>query len=487
MGEESGPGLPGYVSQPPGPGDGTGHGQTGYGTAGYGTAGYGETAYGTPAYGGTGFWTAGYGGTGYGPPRRPRRRLSVLTHLLVAVLAAGLGCGATLAFYHPAAVSPQALPVGGGVVPAPASLPARGGPAAGDSVQRIVNKVVPGLVIINTALQYSSQAAAGTGMVISRDGLVLTNNHVIEGATRMSATVVATGKTYPATVIGYDKTGDIALIRLQGAAGLRPVPIGNSAGVKTGARVVAMGNAGGQGTIIPAGGRVTALGKTITASDQGGSAATETLHGMIQTNAGIVSGDSGGPLASAAGQVIGMDTAGSNVSFSQQARAAGFAIPINTALSVARQIAAGHASQVITVGYPPFMGIFIGSGTAASPQAQAQQQQGSGFGGFGGSGGTAPAPRCSASNAGLALPARIAPVGSGTLVDGAICGSPAAAAGMTGGSVITAVNGQPVGSPASLARIMARQRPGGTVSVTWVSPAGKRTTSSLRLLAGPPQ
>ena len=111
----------------------------------------------------------------------------------------------------------------------------------------------------------------------------------------------------------------------------------------------------GQGTIIPAGGQVTGLDKTITAADQGGTASTETLHGMIQTNADVVPGDSGGPLATTAGQVIGMDTAGNNVSLAQQ-QPTGFAIPINTALAVARQIAAGHASSAITIGYPPFLG-----------------------------------------------------------------------------------------------------------------------------------
>jgi S1-C subfamily serine protease len=334
-------------------------------------------------------------------------------------------------------------------------------------------------------------------MVINRDGLVLTNNHVIEDSTKITATVVTTGKSYAARVVGYDKTGDIALIQLQGASGLRTVPVGNSAGERPGAPVVALGNADGQGTIIPAGGRVTGVGKTITASDQGGSATPETLHGMIQTNAHIVPGDSGGPLVSTAGSVIGMNTAGNSVSFGGQAPAAGFAIPINTALAVARQIAAGHASPTITVGYPPFIGIFIGSGSSSSPQVQAQQQQanglGSGFGGFPGFpgfpglGGPGSAPRCYSSNAKLALPSSIAPAGRGTLVDGTICGSPAAAAGMTGGSVITAVNGRPVGSPHSLATILAGLHPGDTISVSWVSPGGHRTTSSLHLVAGPPQ
>jgi S1-C subfamily serine protease len=199
---------------------------------------------------------------------------------------------------------------------------------------------------------------------------------------------------------------------------------------------------------------------------------------MIQTNADIVPGDSGGPLASPAG-VIGMDTAGSDGS-NQQA-SSGFAIPINTALSVAHQIAAGHASSAITIGYPPFAGLFTGSGPDSSPQAQAQQQNG----GFSGGAGTTPP--CYTSNSGLTVPPAIAPASSGALIIGTICGSPAAAAGMTGGAVITAVNGQAVGSPDDLAGILSRSHPGDTISVTWVSPSGHRTTSRLHLAAGPPQ
>src|SRR5215472_1182145 len=225
-------------------------------------------------------------------------------------------------------------------------------------------------------------------MVISSDGLVLTNNHVIEDSTSISART-ATGQTYTAKVVGYDQTGDVALIKLQGASGLRTVPIGDSSAIKTGDSVVAMGNAEGQNAIVPAAGQVTALNQTITAGDQGGSISQETLHGMIQTNANIVSGDSGGPLANSAGQVIGMDTAGNDGGFSVQQSSAGYAIPIATARAVADQIVQGQASSTVTIGYPPFMGVFIGQGSNSDPQAQAEQQNGgNSFGGFGGIGGS---------------------------------------------------------------------------------------------------
>jgi S1-C subfamily serine protease len=408
--------------------------------------------------------------SGFGAPARRRGSGNVFTHAIMAVLGAALAAGLLLAFYGPASGGP--LP-GIGAVPAPGSSPA---PLTG-SRQAIVTKVKPGVVIINTSLQYNREAAAGTGMVINADGLVLTNNHVIENSTKITATVPSAGRTYRARVVGYDKTGDIALLKLQNASGLTPVPIGNSSPVRTGTMVVAMGNAEGRGAITAKPGHVTGLDQTITASDNGGSTTSETLHGMIQTNAHIVPGDSGGPLASSAG-VIGMDTAGNNPGFQQAPT--GFAIPINTALSVARQIAAGHASSTITIGYPPFMGIFIGSGSTRSPQAQARQQGQ----GASGSGST---PACYTSNADLTVPPVIAPVRSGALIDGTICGGPAASAGMTGGAVITAVNGQPVGSPDDLASILSRFHPGDTISVTWVSPSGHRTISSLHLTAGPPQ
>ncbi len=413
--------------------------------------------------------------TGYGPSFRRRGSGNMLTHAVMAVLGAALATGLLLAFYSPGSGGSDISLPGSAAVPAPAPA----APLAGGE-QAIVTKVGPGLVIINTALQYNSEAAAGTGMVINRDGLVLTNNHVIDDSTKITATVAATGRTYPATVVGYDKTGDIALIQLQNASGLTTVPIGNSSSVKVGNAVVALGNAEGRGSIAATAGKVTGLNQTITASEEGSSSASETLSGMIQTDADIVPGDSGGPLASSAG-VIGMDTAGNDVSDQQQA-SAGFAIPINTALSVARQIAGGQASSTITIGYPAFVGIFIGSGSSSSPQAQAQQegQQQSG-------GGSASSPACSTSNADLTVPSVIAPVSSGTLIVGTICGSPAASAGMTGGAVITAVNGQAVGSPDDLTGILSRFHPGDTISVTWVSPSGQRSTSSLHLTAGPPQ
>ena len=432
------------------------------------------------------------------PPPPRRRRIGLLSYVAVALAAGALGAGTVVAVYHPASSSVAAVPQPSSSAIAPAAplpstvvpTPSSGGSGASGNLASVQR----GLVIINTTLQYSSEQAAGTGMVINADrGLVLTNNHVIENATKITATVAATGRNFPAKVVGYDVTGDIAVLQLQNPSGLHAVPIGDATKLKTGASVVALGNADGQSQIVSAPGRVTGLNQTITASDQGGTVKTETLHGMIETNANVVAGDSGGSLVNSAGKVIGIDTAGNTVSSPGQQSVSGYAIPINTALSVASQIVAGDASSTIVIGYPPFIGIYVGQGTSSNPQDQSPQQQpNNGFGGFGGSGGfgngsgNGSNPSCYTSDANLSAPSTIAPVNSGTLVLGTICGSPAAAAGLTAGSVITSVNGHTVGSPQSLASVMSKLRPGDTVSVTWVTPNNQHQTANLLLTAGPP-
>ena len=205
---------------------------------------------------------------------------------------------------------------------------------------------------------------------------------------------------------------------------------------------------------------------------------------MIQTNADIVAGDSGGPLSSSGG-VIGMDTAGNSPSSSQQL-ATGFAIPINTALSIARQITASRGSATVAIGYPGFMGIYLSSGSDASPQDQRRSSNSSNNSRPDPPG----TPACSTSNAGLSVPSAIAPASSGVLIDGTICGGPAAEAGMTSGAVITAVNRRAVGSPDDLNGVLARFHPRNRISVTWVSPLGfyeAGRPAGIRLSAGPPQ
>jgi S1-C subfamily serine protease len=465
------PGSPAAGYGPPGYGP-PGYGPPGYGQPGYGQPGYGQPGYGQPGYGQPGYGQPGYGQPRYGPPARPSRLRRVALYLAVAILAAVAGAGAVIAFRGGPqgasnSVSPQSIPT-----------PARGGaslPGGGSTLNSTVAaKVEPGMVDIISRARFQQEVFEGTGMVLSASGLVLTNNHVVEGATRVTVILVSNGQRYPAQVVGVDPSQDVALLKIAGASGLKTVQVGNSSQVKLGTPVVALGNAEGQGgppTVTN--GIITALHRTITASDAG-TGTGETLHDMLQTNAPIVEGDSGGPLANAAGQVIGMDTAANT-----------------QALAIARQMAAGHASRTIQLGQPAFLGIEIATGahnsasTAASPAQQLQEfQQAASASSFLG-GGVNTNHGCLVANSVAPVPARIAPVRAGALIGAVFCGEPASRAGMEGGAVIVSVDGRAVTTPASLTTIISGFHPGNTISVTWVAPNGQRHTSSLTLAAGP--
>ena len=244
------------------------------------------------------------------------------------------------------------------------------GAGAPSDISSIAAKVAPGLVDINTNLSYQNEQAAGTGMVISPSGVVLTNNHVIQGATSISVTDVGNGRTYKGSVIGYDRTGDVAVVKLSGASGLQTVSVSDQKAA-LGQAVVGVGNAGGTGgTPSSAGGSVTAVDQSITASDSGGGNA-ENLTGLIEINAAIQPGDSGGSLVDTAGRVIGMDTAASAGSGYQVSGSQAYAIPIATALSLAKQIESGKASSTVHIGETGFLGISVQS---------AGDSGGSGFG-----------------------------------------------------------------------------------------------------------
>ena len=237
-------------------------------------------------------------------------------------------------------------------------------------VSAIAAKVDPGLVDIDTTLGYQSEQAAGTGIVVTSSGEVLTNNHVINGATTISATDVGNGKTYSASVVGYDRTKDIAVLQLHNASGLQTATLSDSSKAAVGEDVVGVGNAGGTGgTPSAAGGTVTALNQSITASDQG-DGSSENLTGLIQTNANIQAGDSGGALVNTSGEVVGIDTAASaGFSFQSQGQSAGnqgYAIPINEAVSLAKSIIAGDASSTIHIGPTAFLGVEISSAASSS-------------------------------------------------------------------------------------------------------------------------
>jgi S1-C subfamily serine protease len=217
-----------------------------------------------------------------------------------------------------------------------------------------------GVVNINTVLAFQQAVTAGTGIVLDANGEILTNNHVINGATQITVTVITTGRSYTATVVGTDPTADIAILRLGNASGLATAPLGDSATVHIGDAVIGVGNAGGTGTPTDAPGSVVDLNQTVTATDQNGTDA-ETLNNLIQISSNLQPGESGGPLYDAAGKVVGIDSIGSinggGRFRSRTGTGAGYAIAINDAIGVARQIEAGEATDAITIATPPMIGV----------------------------------------------------------------------------------------------------------------------------------
>jgi len=331
------------------------------------------------------------------------------------------------------------------------------------STSQIASRVDPGLVDVVSTDGDQGATSAGTGIVLTSNGEVLTNNHVIEGATSIKVTDIGNGQTYTATVVGYDVTQDVAVLQLQNASGLTIASLGNSSTVQTGANVVALGNAGGTGgTPSVATGTVTGLNQSITASDEL-SGISEQLTGLIETNAGIQPGDSGGSLVNSYGQVIGMDTAASS-SYQFQGQSGNsaeqaYAIPINEAVSIAHQIEAGNGSSTIHIGTTAFLGLELGSSSSSS---------GNGFGGFGGQG-------ASGGQTGTA----------GVTLAGTLSGSPAANAGLTAGDTITALGGQSVSSANDIQQTLVKYHPGNSIPVSWVDQSGQSHTATVTLVTGP--
>jgi len=386
------------------------------------------------------------------PPRRHHGR-TLLGLTATAIVAAGVGAGAAIGLSHGTTAGSAATSTSKNEL----------------TTAQIASRVDPAIVDVTSTLGYEQATAKGTGIVLTSNGEILTNNHVINGATSISVTDIGNGKTYKASVVGYDESQDIAVLQLSGASGLTTASTGDSSTVNVGDSVVALGNAGGVGgTPAVAPGSVTALNQAITATDEG-SGSSEQLTGLIETNAGIQAGDSGGPLVNSHAQVIGIDTAastnyqfggsgnggfggqggfgGSGSSGSGSSNSAGgsttqgYAIPINTALSIASQIEAGQASSTVHIGATAFIGLQI-----ASQQSSYYQ---------------------------------------GVVLAGAQAGTPAANAGLGQNDVVTAINGKPVSSGTQIQETLIGLHPGDKVSITWTDTSGQSHTANITLATGP--
>ncbi|MEO6510379.1 MAG: trypsin-like peptidase domain-containing protein [Nocardioides sp.] len=291
--------------------------------------------------------------------------------------------------------------------------------------------VSAGLVNITSVIGYGRGEAAGTGMVIRSNGIVVTNHHVVEGSTSVQVTVVSTGRTYRARVLGYDATRDIAVLRLVGASDLETVAT-DSSGVSVGDDVTAVGDAGGDGgALTAAAGTVTDLRHPITVADESTGAARR-LRSLIEIDADIIPGDSGGALLSSTGEVVGMNVAASSGS----ANITGYVIPVRRVLRIAGAVLDDDATVgAIHLGYDAFLGVSLS--------------------------------------------------GSGTTLAGVLDGGAAADAGLAAGDSITSVGGTSVTTYAQLRRAVARYAAGAQVRVGWTDTAGTSHSATLTLGRAP--
>jgi S1-C subfamily serine protease len=338
---------------------------------------------------------------------------------------------------------------------ASSGAPSTGSGAPAD-VSAIAAKVDPGLVDITTTFGYQGAVGAGTGIVLTANGEILTNNHVIDGASSISVTDIGNGRTYKGTVVGYDPSKDVAVVQLQNASGLTTANLGDSSTAAVGQSIVAIGNAGGAGsTPSTAGGSITRLNRSITAGNEiDGS--SEKLSGLIEVNADVQPGDSGGPLVNTSGEVIGMDTAASaGFSFEAAAVSQGYAIPINQALAIVKQIETGPGSSTLHIGPTALLGV-LSTGSSA---------RGRGYGYGYGYGGGGPA---------------------GALIEGVTRGGAAEQAGLSQGDLITSLDGQAIDQPAALSRVMVGLKPGDRVALAWTDSGGQSHTATVTLGTGPP-
>jgi S1-C subfamily serine protease len=288
-----------------------------------------------------------------------------------------------------------------------------------------------GIVLIN-GISGSSQSA-GTGMILSADGKVLTNYHVVAGTEQLTVVVVDSNANYEAKLVGFDATHDVALLQLQNASGLQTITVDNDP-VSTGSSVSVVGNAEGGGVLIRADGQVTGTEKSLTVSSDSPWGAEENLEGLIEANANAVPGDSGGPMFDDEAEVTGMTTAGS------ERESLTYAIPIADALSIVQVIEAGQDSGTVRVGPAGYLGISV---EPARGHRQGRQIQ--------------------------------------TVSEG----GPADQAGITAGSTLISVGDEEIRGDTNVANVVRALEPGSQVVVTWYDPYGEQKSATVTLGESP--
>ena len=375
------------------------------------------------------------------PPHRLPRRLAAA--LVLATMTVGAFGGYAIARSRQSNSTSADTTSAASVTPSTNA----GGATVGLTLAQIEGAVDPALVDV-TATLGDSATAKGTGMVISSTGEVLTNNHVISGATSITVQIAGTGAAYHANLVGYDVTEDVAVLQIPNVSGLTTIKTASASPVSANDSVVAIGNALGQGgTPVPAQGIVTAVNQTITASDDTG-ASQETLNGLIEISAAVQPGDSGGATVDKYGQVIGMTTAAANSGFRPMSTAStatttAYAIPIDAALSIARQIESGTASATVHIGEHGLLGVQVASATGNGSVS-----------------------------------------GNGAAVVGVQANSAAAAAGIVAGDVIVSIDGHTINAAIDLNSAMATTHRGDKITMGWQDSSGQSHSVTATLTTG---
>ena len=311
------------------------------------------------------------------------------------------------------------------------------------SVANIVSKVTPAVVSIISETRSSGMSSffgsstsqsAGTGMIVSEDGYILTNKHVIEGATKVQV-VTDAGDTYnDVEIVGQDPLNDVAYLKIKDVSGLPTISLGDSKSIAVGQPVLAIGNALGAYQNSVTQGIISGTGRSVTASDSSGNNA-ETLTDMLQTDAAINPGNSGGPLVNAAGDVIGINTA-----VSTNANGLGFAIPISATKGMLRRIMEDGKDERAYLGL-----VYVTVTAEVAKEAKLSVNHG----------------------------AYIYNSGRG---DAIAEGGPADKAGLKAGDVITKVGNIEVGRAGSISTLIGEYKVGDTVQLTYIRDGEEKTT-----------
>lgn len=316
-------------------------------------------------------------------------------------------------------------------------------------VERLATAITPGIVDVETELGLS-YGGAGTGIVLSPGGEILTNNHVINGAHSVEVVTKSDGRRYAASVVGYDRNHDVALLQIHNPGSLTPAAVGDSSTVRVGDPILGVGNAGGAGgRPARAPGTIAELGAWISTSDEL-TGSTERLRGLIRVLADIRPGDSGGPLVNEAGQVVAVNTAASVNYTTNVPDGIGYAIPINDAMGIVATIRAGRSTEEVHIGPTAILGVTV-SGPELYPDG------------------------------------RIAPWAKpGAVVTGIASDSPAEGTGLRRGDTIVAFGGTTIDTPTRLTAVTGMHRPGDRLNLDWIDAAGLAHTAQITLSDGPP-